>query len=95
MEEEIALVRTFRDRICPHLAAQAEGANARDQNYALIDFAAWNRCRREAERQLESSTTLLYRNRQRFTFYTVHGASLARKADLLSAEMEAKKCQFP
>lgn len=95
MEQEITLVRSFRDRLCPRLAARAEGANARDQEYGSMDYAAWNRCRREAEQQLESTTALLYRNRQRFTFYTADGAALARQADQLSEEIQAQGCLFP
>lgn len=95
MEQEIALVRTFRDRLCPRLAIRAEGANARDQQYGSMDYAAWNRCRREAEQLLESTTALLYRNRQRFTFYTMKGADLAKQADRLSEEIQAQGCFLP
>lgn len=95
MEQEITFVRTFRVRLCPQLATLAERANARDQEYGSMDYAAWNRCRREAEQKLEATTRLLYRNRQRFTFYTADGAALARKADQLSEDLHAQGCLLP
>jgi hypothetical protein len=95
MEQEIALVRAYRIRLCPQLATLAEGANARDQEYGSLDYAAWNRCRREAEQQLEATTHQLYRNRQRFTFYTADGAALARQADQLSEDLHAQGCLLP
>lgn len=92
MEEELALVRTFRNRICPRLARQAERANARDQRYEPLDYASWNQCRLEAERQLERSRPVLHRNRQAFTFYSKVGAELAEQADRISAAMKAQGC---
>jgi len=92
MEQELALARTMRGRLCPDLAARAEGANARDGAYAPLDFAAWSRCRQEAEKRLEASHPVRYRNSQGFTFYTAEGASLARQADELAKRRLALKC---
>ena len=92
MEQELALARTIRGRLCPDLAARAEGANARDGAYAPLDFAAWSRCRQEAERRLEASHPVRYRNSQGFTFYTAEGASLARQADALVKRRLALNC---
>ncbi|MFN7629811.1 MAG: hypothetical protein ACK5R2_00800 [Cyanobacteriota bacterium] len=93
MEQELALVRTIRGRLCPRLAMQAEGANARDGRFTPINYAAWNRCRLEAERELEATHPIRYRNRQRFTFFTVAGADLAAQADQLMAQWQALGCQ--
>jgi hypothetical protein len=92
MEHEIALVRSIRARICPKLALLAERANARDGQYGTIDYANWNRCRLQAEQELERSTKTLYRNRQGFTFYTAAGASLAEQADQRSGDLQAQGC---
>jgi hypothetical protein len=92
MEQELALSRWFRGRICPNLSAQAEQANARDGVYSPMDYAAWSRCRLEAERMLEASQPVRYRNLQGFIFYTPQGASLARDADKLARQRQAGIC---
>jgi hypothetical protein len=92
MEQEIALARTLRGRLCPNLAARAEVANARDGQFSPIDYSAWSRCRVEAERQLEASRPVRYRNSQGFTFYTESGARLARQADGRLTLLKARKC---
>jgi hypothetical protein len=92
MEQELALARTIREGLCPDLAGRAEGANARDGAYAPLDFAAWSRCRQEAERRLEASHPVRYRNSQGFTFYTAEGGSLARQADALVKRRLALNC---
>lgn len=93
MEDELVLVRRFRSRLCPQLAEQAEGANANDQRYGPLDYAAWSQCRQEAERQLEGSLPMRYRNDQGFVFYTPSGASLARQADQRSAAIKGEGCR--
>jgi hypothetical protein len=95
MEQELALARLFREHLCPDLAVRAEGANALDGIYRSIDFGAWSRCRVEAERRLEQSHRLRYRNSQGFTYYTPEGAALARLADELRRRREAKGCSGP
>jgi hypothetical protein len=92
MEQELALARLFRARLCPKLSSLAEGANARDGAYAPIDFAAWSRCRQEAEWRLEASHPVRYRNSKGFTFYTAEGASLARQADEIWTRRRARNC---
>ncbi|MEB3304680.1 MAG: hypothetical protein VKL58_00530 [Cyanobacteriota bacterium] len=92
MEQEVALARTAQQHLCPDLAARAAGANALDGIYKPIDFGAWIRCRVEAERRLEQSHPVRYRNSQNFTFYTAEGASLARQADDLRRRWDAKGC---
>lgn len=92
MEQEIALARTLRGRLCPDLAARAEGANAKDGQYAPIDYGAWSRCRLQAERQLEASRPVRYRNSQGFTFYTSEGATLARQADEHLRDLKERRC---
>jgi len=49
MKAEIALVRTIRERICPLLSQQADGANANDRNELTIDYQALIECRDKAE----------------------------------------------
>jgi hypothetical protein len=95
MDQEIALVRSIRARICPDLAREAEAANARDLGYArseAFDYAAWNRCRLKAEEGLRGSQPSRYRNQQGFVFYTPQGARLAEQADHLSASLKASDC---
>jgi hypothetical protein len=92
MEREVALTRRYRERLCPELSSQAELANARDGVYAPIDFAAWSACRRRAERALEASQPVRYRNLHGFTFYTLQGAALARQADDLDRQRQASAC---
>ena len=52
MKAEIALVRSVRERICPVLSQQADGANANDRNEPTIDYQALIVCRYKAEEQL-------------------------------------------
>ncbi|MEB3304137.1 MAG: hypothetical protein VKK99_06030 [Cyanobacteriota bacterium] len=95
MEQEITLVRSVRGKICPHLAAKAEAANARDQAYGPLDsfdFAAWSHCRQEAEDRLAHSRPIRFRNQQGFVFYTPQGARFAAKADRLSAVLRVSAC---
>ncbi len=92
IEQEIALARWFRMRLCPRLSAQAEQANAKDGVYSPMDYAAWSRCRLEAERRLENTRPVRFRNLQGFTFYTPEGATLARQADELARQRRAKAC---
>lgn len=93
LEREIALARTVRAQLCPQLAARAEVANARDLQFAPIDYAAWSRCRLQAERSLAASHPVLYRNLRGFPFYSRAGAVLAGQADGLLTGLEGKECQ--
>jgi hypothetical protein len=96
MKAEIALVRTIRERICPVLSQQADGANAHDRNEQAIDYQALIDCRHKAEEQLLRSQRVLYVNRQQFRFYTAAGAKLARQADGLAKELQDGECsQLP
>ncbi len=92
MKAEIALVRTIRERICPVLSQQADGANANDRNGQAIDYQALIDCRHKAEEQLLRSQRVLYVNRQQFRFYTAAGAKLARQADGLAQELRDGEC---
>ena len=92
MKAEIALVRTIRERICPVLSQQADGANANDRNEPTIDYQALIVCRHKAEEQLLRSRRVLYVNRQRFRFYTAAGAKLAQQADGLDQELRDQEC---
>jgi hypothetical protein len=95
MEREIALARVYRQRLCPDLAALAERANAVEGVYRPIDFGAWSRCREQAERQLERSQPVRFRNARGFTFHTSEGAALARQAEEVRRRREAKGCPGP
>ena len=92
MKAEIALVRSVRERICPVLSQQADGANANDRNEPTIDYKALIVCRYKAEEQLLRSRRVLYVNRQRFRFYTAAGAKLAQQADGLDQELRDQEC---
>ena len=92
MKAEIALVRTIRERICPLLSQQADGANANDRNEPTIDYQALLVCRHKAEEQLLRSQRVLYVNSQRFRFYTAAGAKLARQADGVDQELRDQEC---
>ena len=92
MKAEIALVRTTRERICPVLSQQADGANANDHNETTIDYQALIECRRKAEEQLLRSRRVFYVNIQQFRFYTAAGAKLARQADGLMQQMQDQEC---
>ena len=92
MKDEIALVRTTRERICPILSQQADGANANDRNEPTIDYQALIDCRHTAEEQLLLSQRVLYVNRQQFRFYTAAAARLARQADGLDQELRDRGC---
>jgi len=92
MKAEIALVRTTRERICPVLSQQADGANANDHNETTIDYQALIECRHKAEEQLLRSQRVLYVNRQQFRFYTAAGARLARQADGLDQKLRDREC---
>ncbi|MEA5400058.1 hypothetical protein VB734_08405 [Synechococcus sp. BA-124 BA4] len=94
MKAEIALVRTIRERICPVLSQQAEGANANDRNELTIDYQALIECRHKAEEQLLRSQRVFYVNRQQFRFYTAAGAKLARQADGLDQELRDRECSY-
>ena len=92
MKAEIALVRTIRERICPVLSQQADGANAIDRNELTIDYQSLLDCRHKAEEQLLRSQRVIYVNRQLFRFYTAAGAKLARQADGLAQELREREC---
>ena len=92
MKAEIALVRTIRERICPVLSQQADGANANDRNELTIDYQALIECRHKTEEQLLRSQRVLYINRQQFRFYTAAGAKLARQADGLMQPLRDREC---
>ncbi len=92
IKAEIALVRTIRERICPVLSQQADGANANDRNEPTIDYQALLDCRHKAEEQLLRSQRVLYVNRQQFRFYTAAGAKLARQADGLMQPLQDLDC---
>jgi hypothetical protein len=92
IKAEIALVRTIRERICPVLSQQADGANANDRNERTIDYQALLDCRHKAEEQLLRSQRVLYVNRRQFRFYTAAGAELARQADGLDQLLQDREC---
>lgn len=92
MKAEIALVHSIRERICPAINQQADGANANDRNEPTIDYQALLDCRHKAEEKLLRSQRVLYVNRQRFRFYTAAGAKLARQADGLDQELRDREC---
>ena len=95
MDQEIVLLRSLRGKICPDLARKAEAANAKVMGYVPLesfDFAAWNRCRHEAEQGLRGSKPTRYRNQKGFVFYTQQGAGLAEQADQLSSLLKASGC---
>lgn len=92
LKAEIALVRTIRERICPVLSQQADGANANDRNELTIDYQALLDCRHKAEEQLLRGQRVLYVNRQQFRFYTAAGAKMARQADGLDQELRDREC---
>ena len=92
MKAEIALVRTTRERICPVLSQQADGANANGRNELTIDYQALIECRHKTEEQLLRSQRVLYINRQQFRFYTAAGAKLARQADGLMQPLRDREC---
>jgi len=94
LKAEIALVRTIRERICPVLSQQADGANANDRNEPTIDYQALLNCRHKAEEQLLRSQRVLYVNHQQFRFYTAAGAKLARQADGLDQELRDWECPY-
>jgi hypothetical protein len=92
MKAEIALVRTIRERICPLLSQQADGANANDRNELTIDYRALIDCRHKAEAQLLRRHRVRYVNHQQFRFYSAAGAKLARQADGLAQELQDREC---
>ena len=92
MKAEIPLVRTIRERICPVLSQQADGANANGRNELTIDYQALIECRHKTEEQLLRSQRVLYINRQQFRFYTAAGAKLARQADGLMQPLRDREC---
>ncbi len=90
---EIALVKTYRERVCPALSRRADAANANDKLYAPIDYEALVICRSKAEKMLERDGKILYRNSLGFTFYTQKGADLSKEADRLVRAMQGQGCQ--
>ncbi|MFM7314990.1 MAG: hypothetical protein ACKO0M_17835 [Cyanobium sp.] len=54
-----------------------------------VDYGAYIQCRHQAERVLQRSRVVLYRNQQGFPYYTVAGARLGRQADLLQIRIAA------
>ncbi len=99
MQAEIVLVQELRDRICPALRRQADAANAThpqaNPTGEPIDYQALLQCRRRAEQLLERTRSVLYRNRQGFTFYTAEGAELARQADAVARTMAMEPLNCP
>ena len=97
MQAEIALLHGIRQRLCPHqeaLAVEANALAAGQAGGAQLDYAAYIRCREQAEAELQQSRPVLYRNRRGFTYYTQTGADLAREADGLEERLE-RACPSP
>lgn len=92
MRAEIALVERYRDRFCPALNRQAQQANANDQVFPPLDYTALLRCRHQAEQQLERDLPVLERNSLGFTYYSPTGATAARQADQLRAQIAQLGC---
>jgi hypothetical protein len=91
MKAEIALLHGLRLRLCPEQEALATGAHALapDQaSSAQIDYAAYIRCRQQAEAQLQRTRPVLYRNQRSLPFYTAEGARLARQADAVQGQRD-------
>jgi hypothetical protein len=81
LQQEILLLKTVRQQLCPAISQQAESGQSALSEAEPIDFDALLSCRHRAEAQLQATRQPLYRNRQRLAFYTARGAALAREAD--------------
>jgi hypothetical protein len=91
LQAEMSLVLSIRRRLCPQVEALAEQANANTGSNStsgeVLDYGAYIRCRQQAEVQLRRTRSVLYRNRQAFSFYTPAGARLARETDELTGQL--------
>jgi hypothetical protein len=96
MQAEISLVMSLRRQLCAREDAAAEQAHAeplqpspepRSGAVPRLDYAAYIRCRQQAEALLRRGKPVLYRNGRGFVFYTPAGADLARAADALQPEI--------
>lgn len=81
LQQEILLLKTVRQRLCPAINQQAESAQSNQPEAEPIDFDALLSCRHRAEAELQATRAPLYRNRRQLVFYTARGAALAREAD--------------
>ena len=90
--QELVLVRRIRGQLCPELSRRADAANAVEETFEPIDFAALRRCRQRTEERLAATRPVLFRNRLAFPFYTDRGAELARQADAADRRMEREGC---
>lgn len=91
MKAEVALLHRVRQRLCPAqeaLATQTVSAAPGQTSEPHLDYAAYIRCREQAERDVQRSNPMLYRNLRGFTFYTAEGASLAEQADQLQRQLQ-------
>ena len=92
MAAEILLVQQTRQRLCPVLERQAQGANAEQRSYGPIDYQALVDCRARAEQLLRKNRAVLHRNERGFLFYTVEGARLARRSDAVHLAGRMRGC---
>lgn len=91
MQAELVLIHELRQRICPKQEALASATDLAAPSE--LDLAAYIRCRREAEAELQRSKPVLYTNRNGFTFYTPAGAQRAAAADTLLEAMKQESCR--
>jgi hypothetical protein len=84
---EVQLVLAERRRLCPEqeqLAEQLQAGSDGLTGVAQLNFAAYSRCRQQAELALQRRRPVLYRNPFGLPYYTLEGARLAREAWLVS-----------
>ena len=93
MQAEVALLHRVRERLCPVQEASATqavspGAGPGQTSGPQLDYAAYIRCREQAELNVQRSRPMLYWNQRGFTFYTAEGARLAQQADQLQRQLQ-------
>jgi hypothetical protein len=91
MQAEIALLHGVRERLCPREEALASAANAlesREKSEATLDYTAYIHCREQAERELQRTHSVRYRNRRGVPYYTPAGEQLARQASVLEEQVD-------
>ncbi|APD47526.1 hypothetical protein KQ302_04175 [Synechococcus sp. CS-602] len=89
---EVELLSATRRRLCPDLEPPREGgANLRGPDQEL-DIGGLLACRQQAERAVQAASPLLFTAQGGFRFFTPSGASQARAAQRLLAQLEQQGC---
>lgn len=89
---EVELLSATRRRLCPDLEQPLEGGADLSDPDQELDFGGLIACRQQAELSVQAASPLLYTAQGGFRFFTPSGASQARAAQRVLAQLEQQGC---